>query len=129
MNISIKTTDIRAIYKVLLWLLLSNNIAGIAMNFEMFVYSIIFIVGIPGHVLILYYFLACLRKKPVMFFLPHLAAVIFNIFIILVIDEMEIEKEIVGSLIWPSINIALSGAALMLIIINLFLIPPYNNEN
>jgi hypothetical protein len=129
MNTLIKTADIRIAYKVIIWLLLSNNIAGIALNPKMFLASLLFLVGVPGVILIIHYFISSLRKKPVMYFLPHLGALFFNIFILHVIDEMSVGSDIVGSLIWPYINIGLSAIALALIIINIFLIPPYNNEN
>lgn len=129
MNTLIKTDDIRIAYKVAIWLLLSNNIAGIALNPTMFLATLYFVVGIPGVVLIIHYFVSSLRKRPVMYFLPHLGALFFNIFILYVIDDMGIGSKLVGAVVWPYINIGLSTIALALIITNTFLKPTNNYEN
>lgn len=129
MSALIKPADIRIAYKVTIWLLLSNNIAGIALNPKFFYFSIIFGVGIPGVVLIIHYFISSLRKKPVMYFLPHLGALIFNIFILYVIDDMGLGSKLVGAVAWPFINIGLSTIAPALIITNIFLKPTNNYEN
>lgn len=129
MNTLIKTADIRIAYKVAIWLLLSNNIAGIALNPKMFLATLYFLVGIPGVVLIIHYFISSLRKKPVMYFLPHLGSLFFNIFILYVIADMGVGKELVGSIVWPLINIVLSTIVLALIITNSFLKPTDNYEN
>lgn len=129
MNILIKTADIRIAYKVTIWLLLSNNIAGVTLNPKMFLASLYFLVGVPGLLFIIHYFISSLRKNPVMYFLPHLAALFFNGYILWLFVESGVSADIVGGAFWPAINIGLSAIAFALIIINLFLTPPYNNEN
>lgn len=128
MNTLIKTNDIRIAYKVTIWLLLSNNIAGITLNPKLFYYSLIFLIGIPGAVLIIHYFVSSLRKNPVMYFLPHLGALLFNGYILWMLIKSGIGHDIIGGAFWPSINLFLSAIALSLIIFHNFL-NPFNNEN
>lgn len=131
MNTLIKTADIRIAYKVTIWLLLSNNIAGIALNPIAFFYSIVFLLGIPGAGFLIHYIISASRKEPVMVLGIHLSAILYNYLIYHALGNVikNTNEEIIGGTTWPELNIILSAMALLLCLINSFLNPTNNYEN
>lgn len=126
MKTLIKTQDIRTAYRVAIWLLLSNNIAGIALNTKIFGLSLLVMYGIPGAGFAIHYFISALKKEPVMYPLIHVAALLYNVFIWLIFKD--ISDAIIGGEIWPIVNIILSAFAITFSSIHFF-IKPNNNEN
>lgn len=126
MKTLIKTADIRIAYKVTIWLLLSNNIAGIALNPMAFLYSLVFLLGIPGAGFTTHYFISAVRKEQTMVALFHLCAIVYNILIWTML-KADIGF-IIGGAIWPIINIVLSSIAFIFCSINFFINPNYNEN-
>lgn len=104
--------ELRNTYKIVLWLLLSNNIAGTALNPMIFVASLVFVIGIPGAILLIHYLFASLRKEPVMLIVPHVGAIGYNVVIWLMLRDAGL-NDIIGGEIWPAINVILSSVALI----------------
>lgn len=106
-----KQTDILHIYRAVIWLLVSNNVAGIALNPVSALYSAVFILGIPGIFLAGYYLVMAMRKTPPLHFLIHVCAIGYNIAIYFFLSDKDIVTEIIGGTVWPLVNIALSIGA------------------
>lgn len=106
-----KERDITNAYRAIIWLLVSNNIAGIALNPFLFMVSVYIMVGIPGLGLLLYYFLVAIKNKPPLHFLLHHCAIAYNVIIYFMLSDRDIHQGVIGGAIWPLINICLSIAA------------------
>lgn len=106
-----KERDITNAYRAIIWLLVSNNIAGIALNPKHFIWSLFLVVGIPGLGLLLYYFFVAIKNKPPLHFLLHLCAIAYNVIIYFMLSDRDIHQGVIGGAIWPIINICLSIAA------------------
>lgn len=104
--------ELRMAYKVILILLMINNIAGIVLNPLPFLLGLIFGLGIPGVFLALHYTVAAMRKKPLIDGIIPPITIVYNIFIYCLFSDEFFKGEIIGGTAWPVINIALSTIAL-----------------
>jgi hypothetical protein len=114
MTEQIESNEYRVFYRFVIIFLLINNLLGISLNIGPFILSLVFFVGIPGLALIIHYLVASFRKNPVMLFLPHLLAIVYNFFIYKILFEEGSSSEIIGNNIWPQINILFSVIALII---------------
>jgi hypothetical protein len=109
-------------------LLAINNLTGIALNFGLFVMSLILIMGLPGMFLTIYYLTTSFRKNPFMIIFVHPIAIAYNFLIYKILEEEGIGGATIALSAWPLINIILSGIALLISITH-YILTYKNNEN